>query len=214
MELVVLFGVGLSTGLSGAMIPGPLVLYTISEAFRLGRWAGPLAAAGHLLLESGFAWAIVAGCRQWLDSAAFRTTVAWVGGAGLATMGSLLLAQVPSLSLRQGATVSFRWGPLIGGACFSVVSPGFLLWWATIGASVILEGAQQGAPGIAAVGAGHALADVGWLSLVAYSIERGRAYCPDAAYRVVMTLMGLGLIVLGIGLPLKHGLGALAAGLR
>jgi threonine/homoserine/homoserine lactone efflux protein len=210
MELAVLFGVGFSTGLSGAMLPGPLVFYTISEAFRLGRWAGPLAAAGHLVLEGLFAWAIVAGCRDWLDSAAFRTAVAWVGGAGLATMGSLLLVQVPRLSLRQGSTVTFRWGPLVGGACFSAISPGFLLWWLTIGASVMLEGAQHGPPGLAMVAAGHALADVGWLGLVAYSVERGRAYCPDTVYRVLMTCMGLWLIVLGLGLPITHGLAALA----
>ena len=48
---IFLFGIGLSTGLSGAMIPGPLTLYIVSEAFKSGQAAGLKVALGHLLIE-------------------------------------------------------------------------------------------------------------------------------------------------------------------
>lgn len=217
MELFILFGVGFSTGLSGAMIPGPLTLYIVSEAFREGQAAGLKAAAGHLLLEAGFVALIVLGLRDLLSTAAFRTAVAWVGCIGLVVMGGLLLRRLPRLSLTQQraqarpgegvggrAGVAFQGGSVAGGAFFSLTSPGFLIWWATVGASVLLEGSLNGAPGIAMVASGHALADVAWCWFLAFSVERGRVYCSDWTYRAIMGLAALCLVVLGVGLPLKH----------
>lgn len=204
MELLILFGVGFSTGLSGAMIPGPLTFYIVSEAFREGQAAGLKAAAGHLLLEAGFAALIVLGLRDLFSTATVRVAIMWVGCAGLIVMGGLLLWQLPHLSLAQRAHVAFHGGTIAGGAFFSLTSPGFLIWWATIGASVLLEGASAGAAGVTMVASGHALADVFWCWFLAVSVERGRVYCSDRSYRVVMGLIALCLIVLGIGLPLKH----------
>ena len=204
MELLILFGVGFGTGLSGAMIPGPLFLYTVSEAFKDGQRAGLKIALGHLMLESVFAAVVVLGLHDWLASLGFRTAVAWIGGAGLVTMGGLILAKVRHLSLTRQADVSFRWGSVAGGAFFSIMSPGFLLFWATIGAPVFLEGTLAGVAGIAMVAAGHACADLGWHWFVAWSVERGRPYCRDATYRVIMALVALCLVALGIGLPVKY----------
>ena len=204
INLLILFGVGFSTGLSGAMIPGPLTLYIVSEAFREGQAAGLKAATGHLLLEAGFAALIVLGLRDLLSTAAFRTAVVWVGGVGLVVMGALLLVQLPRLSLTQRAQITFQGGPVAAGAFFSLTSPGFLVWWATIGTSVLLEGTLAGVPGIVMVASGHALADVSWCWFLAFSVERGRAYCSDRTYRAVIGFIALCLIVLGAGLPLKH----------
>ena len=204
MELALLFGVGFSTGLSGAMIPGPLFLYTVSEAFRQGQWAGIKVTIGHLLLEACFVLIVVVGLRDWLASAAFRHVVAWVGGISLIVMGALVLRQVRGLSLARQARVTFRWGAVLGGAFFSVVSPGFILWWSTIGAAVLLQGMLKGTGGIVAVALGHAVADLLWYWLVALSIERGRTYCTDQVYRGIMGALACCLIVLGISLPLTQ----------
>ena len=202
MNLLLLFGLGLSTGLSGAMIPGPLTLYTVSEAFRQGQWVGVKIALGHLLLEGCFAILVILGLRDFLTSAAFRTSVVWVGGLGLVMMGGLIFSKVRHLSMVQHAEVSFRLGPWLGGAFFSLASPGFLIWWATIGASVFLQGALWGTAGIVMVALGHALADLVWCWFIAWSVERGKRYCTDRTYRLAMALVALCLIFLGLGLPL------------
>ncbi len=204
MELVILFWVGLTTGLSGAMIPGPVFLYTVSEAFRDGRRAGLKIALGHLLIEAVFVWLIVAGLRELLAASVFRLTVAWVGGIGLVAMGVFLLRRVPRLTMPTAAQMTFHHGPVLGGAFFSLVSPGFLLWWATIGAAVFLQGTLRGLLGIGLLSAGHALADLVWHWLVAYSVERGRPFCRDQTYRLVMGGIAVCLVVFGVGLPVKH----------
>lgn len=199
MSLFILFGVGFSTGLAGAMIPGPLFLYTVSEAFRHGQLAGVKIAVGHLLLEAVFVAAVVLGLRGFLSSLLFREALGWVGGVGLMVMGAVILAKVRTLSLRPRRDVTFPWGPWVGGACFSLASPGFLVWWATIGSSVFLQGARLGMAGVAMVAAGHALADVAWGWFVAFSVERAHTYCTDRIYRVIMTCIAAWLIVLGAG---------------
>lgn len=203
-EHLILFGVGLSTGLSGAMIPGPLVLYTVSEAFRSGQGVGLKIACGHLLLEAAFVTLVLVGLHDWLASPTFTAAVAWIGGGGLMVMGLLILKSARHLSLAQRADVAFRWGPWAGGAFFSIASPGFLIWWATIGASVFLQGALLGKTGLAMVALGHALADLSWYWFVAFSVERGRPYCTDTTYRMIMAGIAVCLIVLGLGLPFKH----------
>ena len=203
MGLFLLFGAGFSTGLSGAMIPGPLTFFVVSEAFRQGQIAGIKAAAGHLLLESGFCLLILLGLRDSFSTGAVRTVILWTGCVSLVAMGLLLLRRLPRLSLAQRAPVAFRGGTVAGGAFFSLTSPGFLLWWATIGAPVLLEGSRSGAPGIALVASGHALADLLWCWFLAVSVEQGRAYCSDRSYRIIMGLMAVCLIMLGVGLPLK-----------
>lgn len=203
MEFCILFWVGLTTGLSGAMIPGPLFLYTVSEAFRDGRWAGVKIAGGHLALETGLVAVVVLGLREWLAAPAFRTAMAWTGGLALVAMGVLILANVRRLCLARQAHVDFHGGAVAGGAFFSVVSPGFLLWWATIGAAVFLQGWLHGLLGVLLVGAGHAVADLGWHWLVAYSVERGRPYCRQTSYRWIMAGIAACLIALGIGLAVQ-----------
>lgn len=208
MQLLILLGVGFSTGLSGAMIPGPLFLYTVSEAFRQGQRAGLKVVLGHLLLEAGFVTLVILGLRGWLSSALFQWIVAWVGGVGLIVMGGLILANLGHFTLARDADVEFRWGAVVGGAFFSLVSPGFLLWWATIGAAVLLQGALRGMPGVAMVAVGHAASDLVWYWFVAWSVERGQVYCTDRTYRLIMAAMATGLVVLGIGLPITHAVGA------
>jgi threonine/homoserine/homoserine lactone efflux protein len=198
MDPLVLFGLGLSTGLSGAMIPGPLTLYTVSEAFHHGQLAGIKVALGHLLLEAVFVLLVVLGLKEFLAAPAFRAAVLWVGGVGLIAMGGLILSKARRLSLIDRAQVPFRWGALAGGAVFSLVSPGFLIWWATIGASVFLQGSLSGPAGLMMIGAGHAAADLFWCWFVAFSVERGRRYCSDRAYRTIMAVIALSLIALGI----------------
>ena len=202
MTLLLLFGLGLGTGLSGAMIPGPLMLYTVSEAFRQGQLAGIKVALGHLLLEAGFAVLVVLGLRDFLSSPAFRTAVVWVGAVGLVGMGALILAQLRRFSPAKPSQITFRWGAVAGGAFFSLTSPGFLLWWATIGTSVFLQGALSGVAGLMMVAIGHAAADLVWSWFVAFSVERGRVYCSERMYRIIMGGVAVCLVALGVGLPM------------
>ncbi len=75
----------------------------------------------------------------------------------------------------SGPAGAGRHGTVLGGAMFTALNPGFVVWWATAGARLLLEGFRQGAlAGAGLVLAGHWMADLGWYLAVSVLVSRGR----------------------------------------
>jgi len=198
VSLIILFFIGLGTGLSGAMIPGPLFLYTFSQSLKKDMAVGLRIALGHILIEAMFVALIFFGFKKYLSSEVFMQTVATIGGIGLIGMGLILLRGVKHMSLEVKEGIDFDYGSVIGGAFFSIISPGFLIWWTTIGFSVIMQSLLYGAIGITMLALGHWLADLGWHWFVSYFVHRGKCYLKDNAYHGMIRLLSGVLIVMGI----------------
>jgi len=58
-SLPIIFATSFAVGFSGAITPGPLLVYSIREAIKRGFAAGPLVVLGHALLEGGLATSII-----------------------------------------------------------------------------------------------------------------------------------------------------------
>ena len=86
------------------------------------------------------------------------------------------------------------WGPLVAGLWTSVSNPGWMVWWATIGARYILLSLKHGIIGLVFFFAGHEMADLVWYSLVSFLVSRGRGRISDRVYHGV--LYGCALLVL------------------
>ena len=87
MELVAIFSTAFVVGLSGAMMPGPLLTLTIGESARRGFAAGPLVVLGHALLEGALVVALVLGLASLLGAPAVGRSIAVVGGVFLIYLG-------------------------------------------------------------------------------------------------------------------------------
>lgn len=197
MNLILLFLIGLGTGLSGAMIPGPLFLFTCSQSLKKDTAVGLRIALGHIFIEIIFVTCIFIGFKNFLASELFMRVVSTVGGIGLAVMGLILLRGAGQMSLSAEREVEFDYGSLVGGAFFSIISPGFLIWWTTIGFSVIMKSLLYGFMGLVMVVLGHWLADLGWHWFVSFFVHKGKYYLKDRAYRSIIRLLALGLIIAG-----------------
>lgn len=213
MNFVLLFLMGLGTGLSGAMIPGPLFLFTVSESVKKDAAVGLRIAVGHILIEAVFVILIFLGFKNFLSSPGFMRVVSGMGAVAFIVMGVILLKGVSRMTLQvnpstvhamNGARLrvedglEFDYGSMMGGAFFSIVSPGFLIWWTTIGFSVVLKSLIFGVAGLVTVAAGHWIADIGWHWFVSIFVHRGRHYLKDRPYHGAVRLLALGLIVTGI----------------
>ena len=64
MDFLLLFLIGVGTGLSGAMIPGPLFLFTVSESLKKDAFVGLRIALGHILIEVVFVVLIFLGVQK------------------------------------------------------------------------------------------------------------------------------------------------------
>jgi len=198
VSFILLFIIGLGTGLSGAMIPGPLFLFTVSESLKKDAAVGLRIAVGHIIIEALFVVLIFLGFKSMLTSEGFMRLISGLGGIALVGMGIMLLYGVANMSLQVEDGVEFDYGSVVGGAFFSIVSPGFLIWWSTIGLSVVLKSLLFGLVGLAMVALGHWMADIGWHWFVSYFVHKRKHYLEDGTYRNIVRLLAFGLVATGI----------------
>lgn len=200
-QLLFLFGSSFVVGLSGAMMPGPVLTAIISESTKRGFVAGPLITLGHGLPEVILVIAVAGGLGPWLEQEVVFGVLGLVGGALLVVMGLLTVRSSRTATLdvekEPGATPPPLHGPVLAGAATTLSNPYWWLWWATIGLSYVAVSKSSGMPGLVSFYCGHILADLAWFSLVAAAVAAGRKICPPAVYRWVLVLCGIALVGLG-----------------
>jgi hypothetical protein len=87
ITFAVIFGGSFILALSGALMPGPLLIVTISESARRGFPAGPLLMTGHALPELLLVLAIIKGLGSYLRAPLVIGLIAFIGGIVLIWMG-------------------------------------------------------------------------------------------------------------------------------
>jgi len=213
MDLAPLFATAFVVGLSGAMMPGPLLTVTIAESARRGWRAGPLLVLGHGLLEGILVLVLAVGFAAVLTRHGVTAAIAVLGGGFLVYMGYGMVrdawygrVELPTPAAQAtGNPASLpvtREGrglhPVLAGILISLANPYWSLWWATVGLHYINMAARRGAGGLAVFFTGHVLADLAWYCVVAVAVAAGRHLFPAVVYRGVLVACGLFLVGLGM----------------
>ncbi len=198
--LALIFGTSFVVGLSGAMMPGPLLALNISQTARRGFWAGPRLILGHAILEAVLVAALAVGLREIFQEKLVTGSIGFLGGVVLIWMGQRILRQWKQLHLpREAPSGPVRGGGLAWqGALVSLSNPYWFVWWGTVGANFTLLALEEGILGISAFYGGHILSDLGWYSLVSLIVATGRRVISDGVYRAVLAVCGLALLGLGV----------------
>ena len=174
-------------GLSGALMPGPMFTVCVAESYKKGFWAGPLMVVGHAIPEIALAVLFSIGLNKFLDDKTVVGVIGIVGGLFLGWLAVKIFVEV-----RRGVTVDLTskkdvgWGPLVAGIWTSVSNPGWIVWWATIGARYILLSLDHGIIGVAFFLVGHEMADLVWYGTVSFLVSRGRGRISDRIYHGVL----------------------------
>jgi len=184
-------------GLSGAMMPGPLLAVTIRHASRRGVVAAPLLVLGHAILEAALVCLLLFGLTEWIRGDAAVTAIALLGCGMLLRMAAGMAREVRTLRFEPagtgGASVPVDdastqgWlRPVIDGVVTSASNPYWSLWWATIGLGYLLLSRGQGWRGVLAFFSGHILSDAAWYLFVGSAVSAGRGRFTDRMYRGVV----------------------------
>lgn len=205
-NLVVIFTQAFVVGLSGALMPGPLLTYNIQLSYKKGFWTGPLLVLGHALLEAVLILGLLGGLGSFLQLNATRIALGILGGLMLLWMGADLIrtkskhgtaANVEAAaSGEMGAVTNLP--PVLAGIVISATNPYFLLWWAVLGLAMITQAYTWGWFGVATFYFGHIFADLGWYSLISVVIVKGKRFISDRIYRWLLFICGLFLIALAL----------------
>lgn len=198
--MLVLFISAFVVGLSGAMMPGSLLTYTIRKSLSEGPRAGFIIVAGHALLELALVIVIFLGFDMVLQSEAAQVGIGFVGGALLAYMGYDMIRSSAKnkLAVQMDSDRAGSGSMIVYGIVLSATNPYFLLWWAIVGLGFIMQSYQTlGFVGAGIYYLGHIAADFGWYGLISIVVGKTRNFIKEKPYRVIIIVLGAMLIFFG-----------------
>jgi threonine/homoserine/homoserine lactone efflux protein len=195
LSIVKIFVSAFIIGLSGAMMPGPLLTYNINATLRRGFIAGPLLIVGHSLLELALIILIILGFNKYLADPVFTGVLGITGGGVLLWMsyGMISSAVKKEVSMEDSFKNSRKKQKrlILPGALLSISNPYWVLWWATIGLTYLTKSYKFGITGIVVFYLGHILSDFSWYSFVSWIVAMGKKIMNDRVYRVLIIVFGL-----------------------
>ncbi|MBT4096460.1 MAG: LysE family transporter [Gemmatimonadetes bacterium] len=177
--------------LSGVLAPGPLSASTVAHGNRSPH-AGAVVAMGHGIVEFPLMAMIVFGFATIVDVDALRPILLLAAGLVLLWMsvGMLRLARRPVSSSASDSTHS----PLWSGIILTGANPYFLMWWATVGAGLLVRASDHGWVGLLAFAVAHWVCDLVWLWLMSAAVFAGGKVLGDRFSQIVYGLCGLFLL--------------------
>jgi threonine/homoserine/homoserine lactone efflux protein len=188
------FFTSFALGFTGAVVPGPLLAVVVSSAGRRGFWAGPVAVAGHGVLELVLGLALLTGFARLGAASRFLPAVSLLGAAALLGLGAILLKGLfwgkDDFVLQPGSNS----GSFLAAMGATISNPYWSLWWLTVGLELILLARGLGAAGFASLYLGHLMSDLVWYSLVALGIVLGRQFLSTGQFRMLLGLCAVSMI--------------------
>ena len=198
IEVILFAATSFWVGLSGALVPGPMLTVTITDSLNKGFRAGPLVVLGHVIVESCLIFLLILGLGWLIRSDKAAMVIGSVGGLMLIYLG-YRIARSPSPSQIPGdGNPVQKHGSVLSGIITSISNPYFFIWWATVGWAFMLKGIElAGVAGILGFLVGHWTSDLSWYSFVSFFSSKGRHILPGKRYKILMVICGIFLITLG-----------------
>lgn len=194
IALIAIFFTSLVVAFSGAMMPGPLLTVTISEATRKGPLAGVLLISGHAILELLLLVGLMFGLAPLFQNETFFIIVAFVGGLIMLWMATGMFKSLPTLSVNGVQVADKKNNLVLSGALMSLVNPYWIIWWATIGIGYIITAQEFGWIGVIIFYIGHIMGDMIWYCAISFAVGKGKQLFTDKIYRILIGVCGLFLV--------------------
>ena len=197
MEFITDFYVFLASGvlisLTGVMMPGPLFAVTIEKASKRKN-AGLLISAGHGIVEFPLMFLIYFGFTQLLASSLTQKIIGLIGGLIMIYMGFRMIKTERKTSEEyQGS----KHGSFIAGIVTTGANPYFILWWATVGTTMVINSMFFGFVGFLVFAITHWVCDLLWNTFVSVTVFKSRRFLTENVYNVIFGFCFLVLVGFG-----------------
>jgi threonine/homoserine/homoserine lactone efflux protein len=181
--------------LSGVMAPGPLTVVVVGKGARSPR-AGALIALGHGVVEFPLMAAIVVGLAPILRHEMVAAGIGLAGGAVLLWMGWGLLRALRAPA--EASTVRRESSPLVAGILMTAGNPYFIVWWATVGATLVFRAWEFGLWPFVIFAVVHWSLDLIWYFFLSAASFRGGRLLGTRFQTAVSLVAGLLLLFFGV----------------
>jgi threonine/homoserine/homoserine lactone efflux protein len=179
--------------LSGVLMPGPLFAVTIKKAAK-SKKAGALIAVGHGIVEFPLMFLIFFILSQFKIPSVVQVSVGLVGGFLMIFMG---LQAFRNRFKQEEATINLKKDSVLAGVWTTAANAGFILWWLTIGTTLILNAKLFGLVGFSVFAGVHWLTDFFWYTVVALLIFKSQRFWTERT-RIGITLFCV-VVFIGFG---------------
>ena len=158
--------------LSGVLMPGPLFAVTLKKAAK-SKFSGALIAVGHGIVEFPLMFLIFFVLNQFTIPNSVQVVVGLVGGLLMIFMG---IQAFRSRYKQEEATKGLKKDSVLAGVWTTAANAGFILWWLTIGTTLILNAKLFGLLGFSIFAGVHWLTDFSWYAGVALLIFKSQRF--------------------------------------
>lgn len=185
---------------SGALAPGLLFFAAVSYGIKLGARGGLAFAVGHTLFEFPLVILLALGLSTIVSEPAVKFLTGVTGGLALLVFGAMQIREC--ITSRFGTPKSrgtmFQ-NPILIGLVFTGLNPFFIVWWLTVGGSLIFEALELALlPGVILMYVCHVWMDYAWLTTVAHFARVGINMIGARWYRAIVAFFGVVLIYFGL----------------
>ncbi len=192
--LLIFLGFVVLVSLSGVMMPGPVLVATITKGYK-DKYAGIWIALAHGIVEFPLIAALYFGLDAFFQDDGVMIFIGLAGGAMLLYMG---YGMVTHRGDDPEEEKYLPYHPFWVGIITSLSNPYFFLWWATVGILLITQASTFGAWAVAIFAIIHWLCDLVWDAFVSYATFRSREFWTGRTQSLVLGGCGVVLIIFGI----------------
>jgi threonine/homoserine/homoserine lactone efflux protein len=179
--------------LSGVMAPGPMTTVAVGKGSESPH-AGALVAVGHAIVELPLMVAVFYGIGRLLDFPYVQAIIALVGGAFLLVMG---IGMVRGARQDQADATAHPTPAVLAGILVSVGNPYFIVWWATVGAALIVRSVRYGLLGFVSFALLHSLCDLLWSWFLSALSFKGSRFFGQRLQQSIFVACGVLLLFFG-----------------
>ncbi len=196
LDMLEMLTIGFVIGMTGAIVPGPMLFATIDGSLKTGWKAGPEVVVGHASLELAICILVILGITAVSDS--ILMTISLFGGIILVVFGMLTIrnAGLSESSVKSYSPVKVN--NFSAGFITSAANPYFWIWWLAAGSALVLRGLEISLLAAIMFIVGHWLADIGYFTAVSASFSKGKKLMSTKTYERVLVSCGLFLIIFGM----------------
>ncbi|MDD2890772.1 MAG: LysE family transporter [bacterium] len=204
MNIFSIFITSLFIGLSGAVMPGPLLSVNIYNTIQKGIKGGLVIIIGHSIIEAIIVILLLSGLKQLFLQEDVQGIIGITGGFVLVWMGINMLRSVKKINIEftnptEKLHLSKQNSGIFQGIFATLSNPYWYIWWATVGLNYILLSKENGIYGPFAFYFGHISSDFLWYGVIAVLTAKGIRKIKPTIYGSIVLILGVFLIFMGIG---------------
>jgi threonine/homoserine/homoserine lactone efflux protein len=192
-DALLFLGMVAFVSLSGVMAPGPMFATTIAKGYNDLR-AGLKISFGHAVVEIPLIAAIFLGFDTVLKNDQVFIAIGLVGGVILLIFGAdQIRTRHTKLIQKDDGRSSF-----LSGIIMTAANPYFILWWATVGATLIAGAVKFGPIMLPIFAVVHLSCDFAWNYLLSFSIYKSKTVWNQKWHRYLFVASGGIMVFFGL----------------